>query len=143
MPIVGIALAATREFESKYDSAKGKPEATRFTLGTLDSRVYGMLKDKATSLSVDATSQATDVTTNINANEVGFLTVCFGLKGWENFNDAEGKPIKFKTIPRSLGGSSYKIADPALVGLIPEAVIGELADEIRKDNELSEADAKN
>jgi hypothetical protein len=40
----------------KYDSAKGTPEATKFTIGTLDSRVYGRLKDMATSITVDPTN---------------------------------------------------------------------------------------
>lgn len=143
MPIIGISLEATRKYESKYDSARGKPEATRFEIGTLDSRVYGRLKDMATSLTVDPSSANEEVVTNINANDVAFHTVLHGLRGWENFSGPDGKPIKFKTTKRTVGANSYTIADPELVKLIPEVVISELADEIRKANELSETEAKN
>jgi hypothetical protein len=142
MPIVGISLSATREYESTHDSERGKPTATKFTIGTLDSHIYGRLKDKATSLSVDP-NNISEVMTNINSNEVSFETVCFGLRGWDNFNDGEGKPIKFKTIKRTVGAKSYTIADPELVSLIPEVVVSELADEIRKSNELTAEEAKN
>jgi hypothetical protein len=42
-----------------------------------------------------------------------------------------------------MGGNIYTIADPDLVRRLPEVVIGELAEEIRKANELSEVDEKN
>lgn len=143
MPIIGISLEATRKIESKYDSAKGKPEATRFEIGTLDSRVYGRLKDMATSLTVDPSNVHEEVTTNINSNDVAFQTVLFGLRGWENFSGGDGKAIKFKTTKRTLGSTSYTIADPEIVKLIPEVVIGELAEAIRSANELTETEAKN
>jgi hypothetical protein len=143
MPIIGISLDAERVVESQYDSAKGTPEATKFTIGSLDSRLNGRLKDMATSLTVDPTNPNDEITTNINANEVAFQTVCFGLRGWENFNDGNGKPIKFKTRKQTMGANSYTIADPDLVRLLPEDVVSELAEHIRKDNNVSEVEAKN
>lgn len=143
MPIIGLSLDATRDYESIYDSAKGTPEATVFTLGTLDSRVFGLLKDMAASVMVDPTSESTEVHTSINSNDVAFQTVCFGLKNWENFQDDKGKAIRFKKKSRNLGAHSYMVADPDLVRLIPEAIISELAEQIRLGNELSQVEAKN
>lgn len=143
MPITGISLSAERVHESKYDSAKGTPEATKFTLGTLDGRVYGRLKDSATSIHIDPTKAEQDsVTTTINSNDVAFNTVVYGLRGWENFI-VDGKAVPFKTVKRTHGQHSYKVADPELVKLIPNAVLMELSEEIRKDNDLDEVEEKN
>lgn len=143
MPIIGISLAAERVHESKFDSAKGTPDATKFTLGTLDGRIYGRLKDSATSIHVDPTKAEQDsVTTTINSNDVAFNTVVYGLRNWENFI-VDGKDVKFKTSKRNHGQHSYTVADPELVKLIPHAVLLELADEIRKDNDLDEDEEKN
>jgi len=144
MPIVGIALASERKYESDLDPSKGTPEATQFILGTLDSRIYGRLKDSATSIHVDPTKgEAESVTTTINSNEVAFNTVVYGLRGWENFVGEDGKEIKFKSSKRTHGSHSYKVADPEMVKLIPQAVLSELSEQIKKDNDLSEDEEKN
>lgn len=143
MPIMGISLEATSVFESEYDSAKGTPEATKFKLGTLDSRIYGRLKDQSTSITIDPQKAKEEITTNINGNEVAFNTVVYGLRGWENFRDGEGNDIKFHTLKRTHGDTSYRIADPALVMMIPQVIIQELAEAIRVANEMPEAEAKN
>jgi polyisoprenoid-binding protein YceI len=143
MPITGISLSAERAYESELDDAKGTPEATKFTLGTLDSRVYGRLKDSATSIHLDPSkAEEQSVTTTINSNDVAFNTVVYGLRGWENFM-VDGEPVKFKTAKRTHGQHSYTVADPELVKLIPQAVLLELAEQIRKDNDLDEDEAKN
>jgi hypothetical protein len=143
MPIVGITLDAERSFESKYDSEKGKVSATKWKIGTLDSRIAGRLKDMATSITLDPTKAEEEITTNINSHDVAFYTVVYGLRGWTNFKDAAGKDIKFKTAKRNHGGDSYTVADPEVVKKIPQVVLSELAAEINKDNELSAAEEKN
>ena len=143
MPIIGISLEATRQYESTHDSAKGTPEATKFELGTIDSRMFGRIKDMATSISIDPNKGAEEMTTNINGNDVAFNTVLYGLRGWTNFNDETGKEIKFKTVKKFVASTTYKIADPEVVRLIPDEIIAELAAEIRKSNEVSEVEAKN
>lgn len=143
MPITGISLAAERTYESKYDEAKGTKDATKFVLGTLDSRISGRLKDAATSMQIDPTKTEQDsVTTTINSNEVAFNTVVYGLRGWENFL-VDGKPVDFKSVKRTHGQHSYRVADPELVRMLPDSVIIELAEEIRKDNDLDEDEEKN
>ena len=143
MPIIGITLDTTYDYQSEYDSSRGTPEATTFTVGTLDSRIFGMLRDKAMVISSDPTNPDGDTETILKGNEVAFLFVQYGLKGWENFKDSKGNDIKFKTVKRTHGEKSYTVADPELVKLIPGVVITELAAEIRKSNDLEVAEEKN
>lgn len=143
MPIVGLTLDSTREFVSSFDSAKGTPEATVFILGTLDSRVFGLIRDKATTLSVDTSRPNDEVTTHINANDVAFMTVQYGLKGWKNFRDAGGNDIPFRTIKKNHSGQTYVVVDPEVVKRLPTAILMEVAEEIRRDNEMAEIEAKN
>ena len=144
MPITGLSLDTETVVESTLDPDKGTDKATKFTICALDSRVYGRLKDKATTLALDPNRADSDtVMTSINSNEVAFETVMYGLRGWENFVGSDGKEIKFKFSKRTHGGQSYKIADPDLVKLIPQAVLIEIAGHIQAANELSEAEEKN
>ncbi len=143
MPIIGLSLSATRIFESPLDPDKGTPEATRFTIATLDSRVAGRLRDLGTTVKIDPNSPDDEVETTINMEDVNFQTVQFGVSGWENFVDKERKTIEFKTVGRRLGGKSYEVIDPEVLCRVPTAVIRELADEVRKENELSEDGGKN
>ena len=143
MPIVGITLDTTREFVSSYDDAKGTPEATVFIIGTLDSRIFGLLRDKGTTLQVDTSRPNDEVQTQINASEVAFLTVQYGLKGWKNFRDAAGNDLVYKTVRRTHSGQTYSVVDPEILKRLPSAIITELAEQIRSDNEMSESEVKN
>lgn len=141
--IKGIKLDAVRNYVSNLDPAKGTDEATVFELGTLDSRIMGRITDKATTMSINPNRPDDEVDTTVNASEVAFETVQYGLRGWKNFVDDDGKEIPFKTTKRNHGGTSYRVVDEDVLKMLPRAVIVELAAEIRKDNELSEAEAKN
>jgi hypothetical protein len=142
MPIIGITLDASREYQSAYDSAKGSPEATTFEVGTLDSRIFGMLRDKAMVIASDPGDPNAEAETILKGNEVAFLFVQYGLRGWSNFKDESGKDIPFRTVKQRHGNQVYDIADPNLVKLIPGVVITELAGEIRKANDLEVARRK-
>jgi hypothetical protein len=141
--ITGIKLDATRKYVSKLDPSKGTKDETVFEIGTLDSRIMGRIMDKATTITVDPARPEDEVSTQVNSSEAAFETVMYGLRGWSNFQDGDGNDIEFKTVKRNHGGASYKVADEALIKLLPRAVIIELAEEIRKDNELTETETKN
>lgn len=143
MALIGITLDTTREYVSDLDPAKGSDEATVFVLGTLDSRIFGMIRDKATTMSVDPTDPNGEVNTTINVNEVAFTTAMYGLKGWKNFRDGKGNDIKFATIKRTHGNQSYTVVDPEVLKRLPSVVIMELAEQIKTDNDVSEDAAKN
>jgi hypothetical protein len=142
MPIVGITLDSTRDYVSKLDTAK-PPEATVFVIGTLDSRIFGILRDRGTVIQVDPTRGDDNVQTSLNLNEVNFLTVQYGLRGWRNFKDSAGADIAFKTSTITHGNKPYTVVDADLLRRLPGVVISELAEEIRKENELTETEAKN
>lgn len=141
--IRGIKLDSTRNFVSSLDPDKGTDKATVFEIGSLDSRIMGRITDKATTMSINPNRPDEEVDTTVNASEVAFETVQYGLRGWKNFVDEDGNEIPFKTVKRNHGGTSYRVVDEEVLKLLPRAIIGELANEIRKDNELSEAEAKN
>jgi hypothetical protein len=140
MAIKGLSLSSIRVYESKLDPAKGTPEATKWQLGTLDSRVMGMIKDMATSFTVNPAAPTDEVETSINRNEVNFQLVSYGLRGWSGFVDDKGNDLPFKKLTRRHGGSTYDVVDPDSIKLIPQAIIEELANEIGKDNEVSEVE---
>lgn len=143
MPIVGLSLEATRDYYSKHDPDRGSPQATKFVIRTLDSRVMAALRDKGTTVMVDPTRPDDEVSTTINLNEVEFMTVQFGLEGWENLVDENGQHIPFRTEGRRLGGKSYQVAHPDILCRVPGAVIKELAAEINRVNDLTEEEEKN
>ncbi len=142
MSIIGLNLGSTRAFESTHDPDKGQPEATKFVLTTLDSRVMGKIRDRAATMRVDPTRPDDEVDTSINIEDVNFMTAQFGITGWENFRGHNGEDIDFKSVGRRLAGKSYVIVDPEVLARVPLAIIREIADEIRKDNELDEQDEK-
>lgn len=142
MAIKSLNITTVTPYKSKYDPDRANENATVFLLGTLDSRTSGRIKDLATRFVVDPHAADEEVETSIQAAEVNFQTVQYGLRGWEHFRDGEGNDIPFKTVSRRHGGASYPIVDPELMKLIPAAVIEELAIEISKANELSEVAAK-
>lgn len=142
MAIIGLNLAATIKVTSLYDTAEAD-EKTIFELGTLDSRVAGIIRDKATSVTVNQAAPDDEVESTVNVNAVYFEACVFGLKGFERFRDKDGNDIEARYHKRFIGGVSYKVMDPAIVGLIPSVVIAELGQKILSGNELSEAQAGN
>lgn len=143
MAIVGLTLDASRVHELDRDPAKGTPEATRFTLGTIDSRVFGKIRDKGTAFKMDPSRLDDEVETTINQEEVNFELCQFGILHWENFEDKDGQDIAFKTVKRNMRGKSYTIVDPDVLCRLPRIDLAELAKEISKDNDVTEDDAKN
>lgn len=141
--IVGLSLDAEFVYESDFDSAKGTPEATKWRLGTLDARQYGKIKDRSTRILVDPSKPDADIETSINKHEVFFLTVQYGLKGWENFCDKDGVEIPFKTKNLNIAGKSYVVVHDSVMAIIPSTIIEELAGKISESNDLSEEEAKN
>jgi hypothetical protein len=143
MAIRALNIEASRKVQSKLDPDYGKDEASTFEVGTLDSRISGMLRDKATTVSVNPSALEEEVDTSINMSEVNFLTCMYGIRGWKNVKDRQGNELAFKTLSRMHGGKSYRVVDAELLKLIPQAVIEELAAEIKKDNEVTEPERKN
>lgn len=144
MAIKALSLAAKRTIEYPGDPEYGKEGATKWTIGTLDSRTLAMLNDEATTIKVDPHSKDDEVDTRVNQYSTAFQAVQFGLKGFDNFEDPEqGGFVQYKTAKRNMGGKSYDIVAGHVVQRIPLAVIKWLHGEIVKDNELDEGEEGN
>ncbi len=141
MAIRGLNLGQTWDYQSDKDPDKGTSEATTFVLRTLDSRVMGYLRDGVAKVFVDHNKPDDMAETQINMQEMNFQTGQFGIDSWTNLIDTDGSPIEFRTVSKRLGGKEYKIVATDVMCRLPIAVISELAEEIRKDNELSDDDA--
>lgn len=143
MSIKGLDLEAKHTHHSKFDAAKkGSPKATVWEYGVLDSRVMGHLKDLATRMHIKPGEDAGEegVETTIDTNEVAFQTVQFGLTGFKNFEAADGGDITYKTTKRNLRGKDYTILSASIVEQIPGNVLAELAEVIRKANEVEDTE---
>jgi hypothetical protein len=143
MAIKALNLSAVRVYESRYDPDRGTKDASRFTIGALDSRTSGRIRDQATRFVVDPNAADEEVETVINTSEVNYQRVQYGLKGFENFRDDQDNDIEFRTQIKRHGSVPYTIVSDATMKLIPDALITELADEIVRGNELTATEAKN
>lgn len=143
MKIRAINLTKTLDHQLSFDEDAGTDAATTFTLGALDSRVFSVIKDKATALPVSAFSNPDGAMASLNMNQTNFDIVVFGLKGWKNLRDDEDKQIVYKTVHTVLGGRTYITVDPELIAILPDEVIAELANKIMDFNVPSEEERKN
>lgn len=143
MAIKALNLAKTKDHELSFDPAIGTEDATKFKIGALDARIFAVIKDKATALPVSAFTNPEGAMAALNMNQTNFEIVVYGLRGWTNFQDDEGKDVPFKTTTAVLGTKQYLTADPELVRLLPEEAIAELANEIMDMNAFTETDRKN
>ena len=144
MPIVGLAIDAERDFQSKYDPDRGKEDASVFIIGTLDSRIFGRIRDNLTEFRASAESQLNQqASASVKKNEVDFLTVQYGLRGWRNVHKHDGEALEFTTVNDNRFGKNYKIVSSQVLRQIPSSVISELAEEIVGSNALDEDEIKN
>lgn len=143
MPIVGLAVDAERDFQSSYDPEKDKPDASVFIIGTLDSRIFGRIRDQLTEFTASADAGTKQASASVKKNEVDFLTVQYGLRGWRNVQAHDGQALDFTTVNDNRFGKNYKIVSAQVLRQIPSAVITELATEIIGTNALDEDDVKN
>jgi len=122
MGIRAISLAETKEIISQFDKENPK---TKWIIGPLDSEIYDLIGEDKNPLRIMSDA------------------VRFGLRGFENFTDAEGKPVKFDTVSRTYGLYNYKVVSDSIMKIIPPQVKTELGAEILKISRLSEEEAKN
>lgn len=142
MAIKAITLGAVWDFYSRYDTAKKKEDKTKFILGSVDSRVLAILKDKATKITGDPDNANGEVGLAYNTHDFNYNVVQFGLRGIENFPDEEGNMVAYKTEKRNIGGKSYDIASSELVSRIHGDILSEISAEILEKNILTQSEGK-
>ncbi len=121
--ISGINLSETKNYTSKYDSGEKK---TVWKIGVLDSESMTVVMEEETKV-LKTTAMA----------------VRFGLRGFENFFDAQGNPVEFVTEQKALGGRAVHVVADKIMKIIPSPIVLELGTEILKMAQLSESEIKN
>jgi hypothetical protein len=139
MAIKALTLSAVQTVESAQDPAAGTPDATKFTIGALDAFVSSWINDRMltfTDSDGDAKSAA-----QVKLHEANIDTVRFGLKSWENYQDAKGNNVEFKTAKRIVLGKPYVVVADECLAVMHQELIAELAYKIKRINEVSAEDA--
>lgn len=140
MAILGISTFENQEYISEKDPAKTKEEgATVFILGSLDVDIKAKLTDRSFSMEVGSGDQKI----NSQNNTVALDAVRFGLRGWENFKDKDGKAIPFKSEETLIGGRMYSVVSQKTLNSLPIDLIVELGNKIMRVNTVSEQVEKN
>lgn len=150
MAIKALNLTRTRKFISKSDTGPDA-EKTVWLLGTLSSRDIGRIRDSASSFEIDTSQKGADgkstspdkMTTNVERSKMNMEAVRLGLRGWENFLDDDGEPIKFVTKKLDIGGKVREVIPMDVLDIIPADLITELADALLGANTPEETDAGN
>lgn len=140
MAIKALTLSSVKVIESALDPARGTAEATRFTIGALDAFVSAYVTDRMLTFS-DSDSGGIQ-TAQVKMNEADLEVVRFGLKGWENFQDARGNDVAFRTVERILQGKKYVVVESDDLARMAPELVRELAREIRAINSVTEDEAK-
>ena len=135
-----MAIKALNLMNSKdVTHPEDKDNPTVWSLAALDSRTTGFLADKNTVFTANAEGEQ-DV--KISANDLMFMTVQFGLRGFVNFIDHEGNEVQFKTETKVVGNKSYDVCSSEIVALIPVDVVRWLAEQISNFNSVEEGEKK-
>ena len=136
--VIARSVNETFTYVCQADRALEVSQQTTFRLQRLPATV-GMALDNLHEGS--ATGQVT-----LKVGDQKIVALMAGIDGWENFNDAEGRPVEFKkmTGERSVFGITIKNpAQRSMIDFLPEDIANELAGVIREENTVTEDEAKN
>jgi hypothetical protein len=141
MALIAVDVNAVREYSLKADVGDDK---TVFQIGLLDAPLRAHIEDKGLSYSVNATSpRDSPADVKMNLNQRALEVVRFGLRGWKNFKDSQGRDVQFDRVSQAVPGlgNRYVVSDVSLRALEMDW-IKELAGEISGDNAIDEAEKK-
>lgn len=124
--ITGIDTRLAQDFVSKFDS--GEPK-TVWKIGVLSSYAFARIGSKIADQS--------------KALEGMIEIVKFGLKGFDNLKDKDGKDVQFITEDTELHSRTSRVVSDSIMDIIPVDVIIELGGKILEITRLSEQVIKN
>jgi len=124
--ITGIDVRLSQKYISKYDTSEPK---TTWHLGVLSVHIFAYLGEKMLD-SAKSMESMIDI-------------VSFGLKGFENFKDKDGKDVEFTTKNTNICGKAYQVVSDNIISIIPVDIIVELGSKILEITKLSESQIKN
>ncbi|MGA9363317.1 MAG: hypothetical protein WBW16_03020 [Bacteroidota bacterium] len=140
MSLIPYDVTQVREYSVEGDSGEDR---TIFLIGRLDYALRNRVFDEASMYSVNDKGADATATVSVRWHQRNANIVKFGLKGWKNFKDAQGKEILFDQVSVAIPdvGNRKGVSDRCLNLIQPW--LAELAREILKDNRLSVEEEKN
>lgn len=124
--ITGIDTGLAQDYISKFDNSEPK---TVWKIGVLSAHAFAYVGSKIS-----------DPTKSLD----GMIEIVrFGLHGFENFKDKEGKDVKFTTQNKELHSQTFNIVSDNIISIIPVDIIIELGGKILEITKLSEQVIKN
>lgn len=137
--IKAVDIDEKSDYVAKSDRDLPESEQTIWKIGVIDS--ITMSKLERMDIQFNAETNDTKIQANVLGREIEMVR--YGLKGWENFKDSRGEPVKCeKSLVGSAGGSREELTDRC-IRQIPIEIIKELAEVIRTQNVVGEAERKN
>lgn len=129
------AVSTQEVFEYVCISERELPEheQTVFLLSPLDVKQRTRLEDRTATMSGEDGQQVV----NVKVGTVAIETLRYGLKGWKNLTDKNGKDSKFVT-KRSKTHGDIEIPTDDTLKLIPAKARRELANAIDQESFLDE-----
>ena len=137
MAITAINISDTKTISHPDD----KVNPTIWTIGAVDSRIYGKLNDASLVVGVDPSNPDTDADVKLARNGLAFEVVQFGLKGFENFKDQKGD-VAYATEDKVIGAKKYQVAKGDLLARVPGHVLQWLSAQIMDLNKLDDTEGK-
>ncbi len=163
MPVIGLTSGSTWVHYLSDDEQKNTPDGTKFILGTIPKRLEAQLSDEAMELSIEAddlealsrlgddadagnktaiAAMDGDVGLKVSPSQQAYETVRHGLKGWENFPNADGEEIPFETEDTTFGGRKVRVVTRKAMESLRLSWIRELSTAIAKGNTVPKEAAK-
>lgn len=118
-------------------------QPTIFHLGVLTSALSSFISDSSLGFQVNGQGPDSQADAKVNLSARRREIVRFGLKGWTNFQDADGKDVtpEFQSFPIGKSRPRQGLTDASIDLVKPW--ISELAKEIESDNLFTGAEEKN
>jgi hypothetical protein len=126
MGIVGVDTNLSQDYISKYDKGEQK---TIWKIAVLSAHAFAHIGSK--------------ITDQTKAVEGMLEVVKFGLRGFENFKDKDGKDVQFTTETKELYSRTYNLVSNNIINIIPIDIIIELGGRILEITKLTEQEIKN
>jgi hypothetical protein len=139
MAVVAFDVAETEEYTLKADTEN----PTIWTIGRIDHRLWSTLQDKHSRMEVNRQGESeTQGTVKFDMAARLDDFVRFGVKGWRNFADKNGKEIQFATQSHGTpAGPRPGLTDRLLEQLRP--YLTELGGRVEEFNTVKKEEAKN
>lgn len=117
---------------------------TVFHIGRLDPALRDYIDGKCMSMEQSGSDKKSSTRkVKINTLQHATMLVQFGLRGIDNFQDADGKPVAVALGQTSINGKSYPTFPEEVIASFGVSLVEELAGVIYSEQHISEEEAKN